>query len=138
MSIHLTLEFLTELPELERINAAIDQFSNAQGWTPESLFQVQLVLEEVVANVISYGSGGERPPMVSVKLMQEGLHLSIEISDNGIPFDPVKRADPDLNASLHDRAVGGLGVYLVRQLMDSVSYQREDGKNILSITKRLQ
>jgi serine/threonine-protein kinase RsbW len=138
MSTHLTLEFLAELPELERINAAIDQFSQAHGWSPESLFHVQLVLEEVVANVISYGSGGHSLPRVSIKLIQEGPILSIEVSDDGVPFDPFQNADPDLNFSLDDRAIGGLGVYLVRQLMDSVSYQRDREKNILSITKKLQ
>lgn len=138
MSKQLTLEFLADLPELARLNDAVSEFARAQDWSPESLFQIQLALEEVVVNVMSYGSEGGHLPKVCVKLRQQGMRLAIEIADDGIAFDPLQNAEPDLDASLDDRAVGGLGVYLVRQLMDTVDYQRDSGRNILSITKTLR
>ena len=138
MSIHLSLELRADLAELERLNDALDQFAQAQCWSPESLFQVKLALEELIVNVISYGTNDGRLPTIHVKLCQHDMQLAIEVVDDGVAFDPLQKAEPDLDASLDDRAVGGLGVYLVRQLMDTVRYQRDAGQNKLLITKALK
>ncbi|MCF8161173.1 MAG: ATP-binding protein [Polaromonas sp.] len=137
MSSHLSLELMADLTELERLNDALDQLAQTQRWSAESLFQIKLALEEVVVNVISYGAEGGRLPRIHVELRQDAARLEIEVADDGIAFDPLQKAVPDLDASLENRPIGGLGVYLVRQLMDSVRYQRDAGQNKLSITKTL-
>jgi serine/threonine-protein kinase RsbW len=70
-------------------------------------------------------------------LSQQGDLVSMEISDDGIPYDPLTAPPPDLESDLDDRPVGGLGVFLIRELMDSVSYRFEDGRNHLLVTKAL-
>ena len=137
MPSHLSLEYPAELPALDSLNDSIDSFAEAQGWSAEFLFKVKLVLEEVVINVVSYGSEGDRIPKVQVKLNQDDGQLVIRIDDDGIAFDPLRQAPPDLEASLEDRPIGGLGVYLVRQLMDSVSYQRDGDWNRLTVSTSL-
>ena len=88
-------------------------------------------------NVISYGSDGAVIPNVRLHLAQQGAALSMEIADDGVAFDPLQAPAPDLDADIDDRPIGGLGVFLVRELMDSVAYRREAGWNRLSVTKTL-
>lgn len=128
---------MADMAELERLNEAIDNFGETNHWSPKSLFQVKLALEEVVTNTLSYGFNGQHGQRILLKLIQENQHVTIDLSDNGVAFDPLQQPPPDLNASLEDREVGGLGVYLVRQMMDSVTYRRHGEWNQLRMTKTL-
>jgi len=74
---------------------------------------------------------------VDIEAILRKGQLDFIVTDSGMPFDPTRKPEVDINASLEDRPVGGLGIHLVRQLMDSVSYRREDGKNILTLIKML-
>lgn len=98
--------------------------------------RVNLLLEEALVNVVSYaypeGSTGEIE--LSACFEESGRKLILSISDSGKPFDPTKAEAPDLNAPIEERPVGGLGIYLVRTLSDSVEYKRENNRNILTIT----
>lgn len=123
--------------DLERLNEAIDQFALEQAWSDESLFQVKLVLEELVTNVINHGAPDGLAPQIEFHCMQVQQFLTIHMADTGIAFDPLQKAAPDLDASIDERAIGGLGVYLVRELMDEVHYQRNNGWNQLQLTKQL-
>lgn len=134
----LALELMADMAELERLNDAIDSFGETNHWSPKSLFQVKLALEELVVNTLSYGFDGQDEQRILLKLIQENQQVTIELSDNGLAFDPLQKPPPDVEASLEDRAVGGLGVYLVRQMMDSVTYQRIGEWNRLFMTKTLQ
>jgi serine/threonine-protein kinase RsbW len=134
----LALELMADMAELERLNDTIDSFGETNHWSPKSLFQIKLTLEELVTNTLSYGFNGQHGQRILLKLVQEDHHVSIEVSDNGIAFDPLQKPPPDLGASLEDREVGGLGVYLVRQMMDSVTYRRIGEWNQLHMTKTTQ
>lgn len=131
----LALELMPNMTELARLNTAIDAFGQGHHWSPKTLFQVKLALEEAVTNILSYGFDGQQTQLIWLKVVQEGRLLSIALTDNGIPFDPLERPPPDLDSNLEDRMVGGLGVYLIRQMMDDVSYQRQDGWNRLCMLK---
>ena len=123
---------------LQLIHGTVDELSQREEW-PESLtFKVNLVLEEVGLNVLSYGGGdGDRRPELEIVLTSEEDSLTIEVSDDGYPFDPLHDAvEPDVHAGLDERPVGGLGVYLVRTLMDHLSYERADGKNRLTMVAK--
>ena len=101
-------------------------------------FKIRLSVEEVVENVVRYaykdGSGWLETEVV----LEDGAPvLSIEIKDAGIPFNPLAAEDPDINASLEERQIGGLGIFLCKQMMDEVSYRYEDKCNILTIKKQL-
>ena len=136
MSASLTLNMEAQLDEIERIHAAVSILSKAENWPPELLFQIQLVLEEIGTNIIKYGRDGETETEIQITLTSESKSLTMEIVDSGKPFDPLADAPaPDLDSEVQDRPIGGLGVYLVRELMDEASYRREDGKNKLTLIK---
>ena len=88
-------------------------------------------------NVISYGGDSSHKPRITLHLSQQNDLLSMEISDDGIAYDPLTAPPPDLESDLDDRPIGGLGVHLVRELMDNVSYRYKDGRNHLLVTKTL-
>lgn len=114
--------------------SAVEEFGEQQDWSPEVVFKVNLVLEELVINVMTHGSH-EGLAEIEVTVTSSEDLVSIRLSDNGIAFDPLTDApDPEVTGSVEDRHVGGLGVHLVRTMMDSVSYQRESGRNLLTMT----
>lgn len=135
MSAKLTLNIERSHDELGRITDAVDDLGHKEDWSNDLLFRVHLVLEELVLNIIDYGfDDGKDEHELVVVLMSEDDNLTIEITDDGIPFDPLHDAKvPDVDAPLEDRPIGGLGVHLVRTMMDEVSYRREDGKNHLTL-----
>ena len=137
MGADLSLRVATNLEALRRAQDEIEAFCNAQKWPPDVVFQIGLVVEELGINVVKYAyeDGGGHEFSISVRSADRSLTL--EIVDGGRAFDPLEDAPPpDLEASLEDRPIGGLGVYLVRTIMDELSYRREDGRNRLTAVKR--
>ena len=99
-------------------------------------FKIQLSIEEVVENVVHYAyDGGIGWIEVSTNLDNASLILTDELRDAGVPFNPLEQPDPDITLAAEDRKVGGLGIYLCKQLMDSISYRYENGNNVLTMTK---
>lgn len=136
MSANLTLNMEAQLNEIERIHAAVRILSLAEGWDPKLLFQIELVLEEIGTNIIKYGHDGDREADIQITLTSNNQALTLEIVDNGKPFDPFADAPaPDLDSAVPDRPIGGLGVYLVKELMDESQYRREDGLNRVTLVK---
>ena len=132
------LEFslVNDLRGISSAAARIDAFCAAHGLSPGIRFDVTLAIEELVTNTIGYGydDGGEHS--IDVVLRIEGDTLTVEIADDGRAFDPLQAPEPDLGAPLEERALGGLGIYLVRKTMDGVAYRRQDGRNVVTLTKR--
>ena len=119
------------------MQAALEAFAREEGWPSRLEFQIKLVIEEVVMNILSHGyeEGGDHD--ILIELASDGEKIGIEIVDDGRPYDPLTEAPaPDTEAPLADRPVGGLGVYLVCALMDEASYRREDNLNRLALTKQ--
>ncbi len=136
MSVKLSLKMGFEAADLPRIQTAIGEFSREQDWPPDIEFQVDLVLEELVLNVVNHGGGG-REGEIKIDLVSDEKAVTIQITDDGRPFDPLTDApEPDTESSIEDRAVGGLGIHLVRTMMDEVSYRREENKNHMRLVKR--
>lgn len=113
---------------------AVEEFGEQQDWSPEIVFKVNLVLEELVLNVMTHGSH-EGLEEIEVTVTSTEDLVSIRLSDNGLAFDPLTDApEPEVTGSVEDRHVGGLGVHLVRTMMDNVRYRRENGRNLLTMT----
>ena len=113
-------------------------WGSAKSW-PESLtFKVNLVLEELGLNILTHGSKGqERRPEIEIVLTSEEDALTIEVVDDGQPFDPLEDApNPSVDSGIEERNIGGLGIHLVRTMMDDLHYQRDDGKNRLTLVAR--
>ncbi len=98
---------------------------------------INLALEEAVSNVILYAYPKETDGLVDVEAYLRKSSLEFIIVDSGIPFDPTAAPEVNLDAPAEDRPIGGLGIHLVRELMDSVSYERKDNKNYLRMIKNL-
>ena len=136
MSARLDLTVQTRLEELDRLSAAVENFGAEDDWPSDLTFKVTLILEELWLNVLNYGHDGGLHE-VNISLTSETEYLTIEIIDDGKPFDPFSEAPtPNVTGSLNDRAIGGLGIHLVRTMMDELRYRREEGKNHLILVKR--
>ena len=129
-----SLKIAPSLDQLERITAVVEDLGERDDWPPDLIFKVNLVLDELWVNVVHYsGATGD----VEVSLDTDADEVRLEIADDGRPFDPLSEAvEPDLNAALEERPIGGLGIFLVREMMDELHYRREDGKNRLAMVKR--
>ncbi len=101
-------------------------------------FKLRLSIEETVENVVQYAyKDGIGWMEVGTDLDVNGLMLTITLKDAGKPFNPLEKEDPDINLPLEEREIGGLGIYLCKQLMDEVQYRYEDGCNILTMKKEI-
>ena len=100
--------------------------------------QVQLAVEEAVVNVMNYAYPEGRTGFVTVKVMSDGHELRIVVIDSGVAFDPTSKEKADTSLSVEDRPIGGLGIFLVRELMDSINYERVDNRNILMMIKNIK
>lgn len=106
---------------------------------PQGLVQkVELVLEELLINVVYYAYPPEAPGDIELSCSVAGGVLHLVIADRGKAFSPLDRPDPDLTASIEDRNVGGLGIVLVKEMVDAIEYQRVDGRNVLTVTIRIE
>jgi anti-sigma regulatory factor (Ser/Thr protein kinase) len=107
--------------------------AESRGLPPRRLLHLELALEEALVNICTYAYR-EPPREVTIRLLEEGSRFSVELIDEGIPFDPLEEAPtPDLTADLDGRAVGGLGVLLIRRVTDEVHYRREGSRNVLAL-----
>lgn len=101
-------------------------------------FKIELSVEEAVENVVRYAyEGGIGWLEAGTHLDHDSLVLTIELRDAGVPFNPLEQPDPDTTLAAEEREVGGLGIYLCKQLMDSISYRYENGNNVLTMTKMI-
>lgn len=128
-----------DLAEIQLLAEAVELFGEEKGLSPKVLFQVNLALDELLTNTISYGypEGGEHALLVRFTLEEE-KDLLIEIRDNGFPFNPLEREEPDINQDIDERPIGGLGIHLVRQMMDEIEYRWEDDHNVLVMRKHIK
>lgn len=104
----------------------------------ELRFKIELSIEEAVENVVQYAyEGGIGWLEAGTKLDDKTLVLTIELRDAGVPFNPLEKDDPDITLSADERPVGGLGIFLCKNMMDSISYRYEDGNNVLVMKKQI-
>ena len=124
---------VVEIPRLHRFVQTVSEHAQLDHALAMNL---NLALEEVVSNVILYAYPEGTEGQVDVRAVVWKDRIDFTVTDCGVPFDPTALPDPDLQADVKERPVGGLGIYLVKRIMDDVSYVRENGRNILSMTKK--
>ncbi len=114
-----------------------DRFSSAHGIPDRVRRSIQVVLDELLSNTVRCGKVGERETTIEVGFRLDTESLRVEILDDGAPFNPLERENPDTTIPLEKRPVGGLGVMLVRHLVDEITYDGEGGRNRVLLGKRL-
>ena len=131
------MTLVNQLSEVQRIPAILEEFAAANGLANKIVLDLNLVLEELLINTISYGYDDDREHEIAVRVSIRQGTLTVEYEDDGKAFNPLTAPPPDIGVTLEDRAIGGLGVYLAKNLMDRIDYVRESGRNRLSMTKSL-
>ena len=135
MTSKLSVRVNATLDQLEVLQAKVAEFGTAEDWPPALAYQVQLVIEELCVNIVSYGGDGTHS--IDLSIGSTPTELAIDIVDDGRAFDPFSEAPPpDLQSEVQDRPIGGLGVHLVKTMMDEAHYKRESDRNHVSLVKR--
>lgn len=127
-------ETSADVDNLPDVMAFIDDLLESNGYPAKAQMNIEVALDEMFVNIANYaypeGKG-------TVRLLADvnPEYAEITIIDSGIPYNPLEKEDPDITLSAAERPIGGLGIFLTKKLMDSVSYENKEGKNILTIKK---
>ncbi len=125
-----------DLRKIARVASRIEEFCSAHGIAQETAFAVNLAIDELLTNTISYGyDDDDEAHRIEVILRLEGETLVVAIVDDSAPFDPTEMREPDLDAPMDGRETDGLGMLLVNRTMDGVEYRRRGGCNVVTLTK---
>ena len=132
---------LTIAAEIENI-PAVTEFVDAEleecGCPMKTQMQIDIAIDELFGNIARYAyDPGTGEATVRVDVKENPAAVEITFIDGGVPYDPLKKADPDVTLSADEREIGGLGIFMVKKSMDNIAYEYRDGKNILSITKNI-
>lgn len=134
-TVHIRLD--NDLGEITRLAAWIHEFGTANSLADINIGEINLALEELVSNIIlhGYGEGANKGIDVTLELRDSTIYITVK--DDASPFNPLNIDDPDVNAPFAEREVGGLGIFLTKQVMDTLAYEVHDGKNVLLLEKRI-
>jgi sigma-B regulation protein RsbU (phosphoserine phosphatase) len=138
MSEELEIKLNNKVSEIGRFNQTLTEFARRHGLAPNVVHDLNLALEEIITNIISYGYTDDREHEIRVRLSVQPGEIKAEVEDDGQPFNPVEAPEPDTTKSLEERKIGGLGIHLVRKLMDQIEYKRQGDRNLLTIKKKTQ
>lgn len=134
------MEFVlkNKLSEVQRAADLFEKFGEENEFSLKDVFQINLVLDELISNVINYGYPKEENREIYLKyIIDENNKLIIEIRDDGIPFNILEMKEVDVSLGIDERPVGGLGIHLVKNIMDEIEYERKNKQNILTLKKEL-
>ena len=131
------LVLTNEIAEINKLALFIEELGEELNLSPELVFNLNLVLEEAVSNVILYAYPKEEQQEIVLTAKKTDKNLIFVLTDSGKEFDPTQAPDADVTLSAEERQIGGLGIFLIRQIMNTVEYQRIDGKNVLTLGKQL-
>ena len=130
----LTVEATKE--NIPQVTAFVDQQLEDIGCPMKAAMQIDIAIDELFSNIAHYAyRSGTGPATVRVETVENPMAVIITFLDHGVPYDPLKKEDPDISLSAEEREVGGLGIYLVKKSMDELDYEYRDGQNILRIRK---
>ena len=125
------------LQELERVSAFVEGIVEELKLGQDMLCELQLVMEEMVVNVISYAYPEGTVADITLIAESDGTELTFVISDKGKEFDPTQQEDADMSINPAEREIGGMGIFIVKNIMNEVTYQRLEGHNLLTMKKTL-
>ena len=133
-----SFELKSDLSELDSLCQNLETFGNRFGLSKKLIFEINLALDELFTNIISYGFKDGKEHIVKVTLTPENDELCLCIEDDGKPFNPIEFETPDVSCSVEECKIGGLGIHIMKKLMDEVCYARCENKNMLTLKKKIE
>ena len=126
------------IENIEKVTAFVDEQLEMYDCSMKAQMQIDIAIDELFGNIAHYAYNPDvGPATVRVEVTGNPLSFIITFIDHGIPYDPLKKEDPDITLSAEDRQIGGLGIYMVKKSMDEITYEYKDGQNILRIKKQI-
>ncbi|MDP3396153.1 MAG: ATP-binding protein [Methanoregula sp.] len=125
----------SDILEIPKVSIALDRELRVHGFSEEDILDSQLAVEEAITNVIVHGYEKKAGKIVITCRITHGF-AEVQIEDSAPPFNPLSIPNPDISVNIEERKIGGLGIFLIRQVMDDIVYRYEDGKNILVMVKK--
>ncbi len=132
------IELKNNLSELDHICRTCEEIGQSLGVSDKLIFEMNLALDELFTNIISYGFQDCLEHIIKVTITTEGDQLEIRIEDDGVPFNPLESKTPDFQCGVEECKIGGLGIHLIKKLMDDMQYQRVADKNILILRRKIR
>jgi len=132
---HFVIE--NQIGELSTLAEQIDDLAAQWDLAHAMAMNINLVVEEAVSNIIFYAYNNNNKHKIKISISLENKLLTIKITDDGIPFNPLEQQQPDINLPAEERPVGGLGIFLISHMMDELNYIRKGNQNILTLYKSL-
>jgi anti-sigma regulatory factor (Ser/Thr protein kinase) len=133
MTVHKTIRLPAKMDFLHAFMAFTIDCANAEGFSAERTYDLELAVEEILVNIIHYAYPEKKGEIEITCRPVQHDRLAFKIMDGGVPFNMLAYKDPDTNAAIEERRIGGLGIYFVKRLMDEVTYSRENDRNCLTI-----
>ena len=132
------MDIAATLENLDTVMAFVDQQLEDVGCSMKAQMQIDIAVEEVYVNIAHYAYNPEVGGVtIRVQIEEEPLAVILTFIDKGKPYDPLAKEDPDVTLAAEDRQIGGLGIFMVKKSMDNVSYEYSEGRNILTLKKKL-
>ncbi|MBD5521908.1 MAG: ATP-binding protein [Lachnospiraceae bacterium] len=126
------------IESIPKVTEFVDEQLEQLECPMKTQMQVDMAIDELFSNIAYYAYNPEiGSATVRVEVIEDPLAVVLTFIDNGVPYDPLAKADPDISLSIEERGIGGLGIYMVKKTMDDVSYEYKDGQNILRIKKNI-
>jgi anti-sigma regulatory factor (Ser/Thr protein kinase) len=133
-----SFELKNDLSELEALCQHLKKFGQVNGLSEACITDMNICLDELFTNIVSYGFEDDLAHIIRFTMNLDNQVLTLSIEDEGIPFNPLEKKDPEVPADLIDVRIGGLGIHIVKKLMDNIRYDRKQGKNKLTMKKSIQ
>ena len=130
-------EIENRVEELAVLAGNVEELAEKWALSMPLTMNMNLVLEEAVSNVIFYAFNDKEKHLIQISIALENKVLTLEITDDGIAFDPLSLKKPNITLSAEERPIGGLGIFLISKIMDKVSYSRQNNQNILTLIKNI-
>jgi Amt family ammonium transporter len=126
------------MPEIATVNQTFESFAEEFGIPATIAMKFKVIFDELMNNIVTYAYSDDDEHDIEVRMELAGKRLTVTITDDGVPFNPLSEKAPDIDASLEEREIGGLGIHLVRNLIDDVTYHRRIGENVMTLTRHLE
>ena len=136
MCMGVELKLPADINKLDQVLAFIEEHLEEHETSMKAITQISIAVEEIYVNIAHYAYG-ESEGDATIQVSFEDRVVSITFIDTGMPYDPLAKPDPDITLSVEERQIGGLGIYMVKQSMDEVIYNRDGDKNVLTLKKNI-